>query len=48
MKLKEKPSVSEPFSALAFKIATDPYVGRLAVLQSLFRKLDAGSYVLNQ
>ncbi len=42
-----KPSVAEPFSALAFKIATDPYVGRLAFFRVYSGKLDAGSYVLN-
>ena len=42
-----KPSVSEPFSALAFKIATDPYVGRLAFFRVYSGKLDAGSYILN-
>ncbi|HYD90400.1 MAG TPA: elongation factor G, partial [Flavobacterium sp.] len=42
-----KPSVSEPFSALAFKIATDPYVGRLAFFRAYSGRLDAGSYVLN-
>jgi elongation factor G len=42
-----KPSVSEPFSALAFKIATDPYVGRLCFFRAYSGKLDAGSYVLN-
>ena len=42
-----KPSVDEPFSALAFKIATDPYVGRLAFFRVYSGKLDAGSYVLN-
>ena len=42
-----KPSVDEPFSALAFKIATDPYVGRLAFFRAYSGKLDAGSYVLN-
>ena len=45
--IKRKPSVSEPFSALAFKIATDPYVGRLAFFRVYSGKLDAGSYVLN-
>jgi elongation factor G len=44
---KRKPSVSEPFSALAFKIATDPYVGRLAFFRAYSGRLDAGSYVLN-
>jgi len=42
-----KPSVSEPFTALAFKIATDPFVGRLAFMRAYSGKLDAGSYVLN-
>jgi elongation factor G len=42
-----KPSVSEPFAALAFKIATDPYVGRLAFMRVYSGYLDAGSYVLN-
>ena len=42
-----KPIVSEPFSALAFKIATDPYVGRLAFFRVYSGRLDAGSYVFN-
>lgn len=42
-----KPSVDEPFSALAFKIATDPYVGRLAFFRAYSGRLDAGSYILN-
>ena len=42
-----KPNVNEPFSSLAFKIATDPYVGRLAFFRVYSGKLDAGSYVLN-
>lgn len=42
-----KPSVDAPFAALAFKIATDPYVGRLAFFRSYSGRLDAGSYVLN-
>ncbi len=41
------PSVDEPFAALAFKIATDPYVGRLAFFRVYSGALDAGSYVLN-
>ncbi|MEL6925156.1 MAG: GTP-binding protein, partial [Bacteroidota bacterium] len=45
--VKRKPSTEEPFSALAFKIATDPYVGRLAFFRVYSGKLDAGSYVLN-
>ncbi|WP_456378443.1 elongation factor G [Lutibacter sp.] len=42
-----KPNVNEPFSALAFKIATDPFVGRLAFFRVYSGVLDAGSYVLN-
>ena len=42
-----KPNVNEPFSALAFKIATDPFVGRLAFFRVYSGALDAGSYVLN-
>ncbi len=42
-----KPSVDEPFAALAFKIATDPFVGRLAFFRVYSGRLDAGSYVLN-
>ncbi|NER10509.1 translation elongation factor 2 (EF-2/EF-G) [Muriicola jejuensis] len=42
-----KPDVKEPFAALAFKIATDPFVGRLAFFRAYSGKLDAGSYVLN-
>jgi elongation factor G len=45
--IARKPSVNEPFSALAFKIATDPYVGRLAFFRVYSGKLEAGSYVLN-
>ena len=46
-KVSRKPSVNEPFSALAFKIATDPFVGRLAFFRAYSGRLDAGSYVLN-
>jgi elongation factor G len=42
-----EPSVNEPFSALAFKIATDPFVGRLAFFRVYSGRLDAGSYILN-
>jgi elongation factor G len=42
-----RPSVNEPFSALAFKIATDPFVGRLAFFRAYSGRLDAGSYILN-
>jgi elongation factor G len=45
--IARKPSVSEPFSALAFKIATDPFVGRLAFFRAYSGRLDAGSYILN-
>ncbi len=37
----------EPFSALAFKIMTDPFVGRLAFFRAYSGRLDSGSYVLN-
>ena len=40
-------SVNEPFCGLAFKIATDPFVGRLAFVRVYSGALDAGSYVLN-
>ncbi|MDR0419645.1 MAG: elongation factor G [Prevotellaceae bacterium] len=42
-----KPSVDEPFCGLAFKIATDPFVGRLAFVRAYSGRLDAGSYVYN-
>ncbi len=45
--VSRQPSYSEPFAALAFKIATDPYVGRLCFIRAYSGKLDAGSYVLN-
>ncbi len=45
--ISRKPSVNEPFSALAFKIATDPYVGRLAFFRVYSGRLDAGSYIFN-
>lgn len=41
------PSAKDPFAALAFKIATDPFVGRLAFFRAYSGRLDAGSYVLN-
>ena len=44
---KREPNSSEPMSALAFKIATDPYVGRLCFFRMYSGKLDAGSYVMN-
>jgi len=42
-----KPSASEPFTALAFKIATDPFVGRLCFVRSYAGMLESGSYVYN-
>ncbi|AOW21795.1 elongation factor G [Urechidicola croceus] len=42
-----RPDVKEPFAALAFKIATDPFVGRLAFFRAYSGRLDAGSYILN-
>lgn len=42
-----KPSEDEPFAALGFKIATDPFVGRLCFIRVYSGKLKAGSYVLN-
>jgi len=42
-----KPEISEPFCGLAFKIATDPYVGRLAFIRVYSGKIDSGSYVYN-
>ncbi len=45
--ITRKPDASEPFAALAFKIATDPFVGRLAFFRVYSGNLDAGSYVMN-
>jgi elongation factor G len=45
--IKRKPDPKEPFAALAFKIMTDPFVGRLAFFRCYSGKLDAGSYVKN-
>jgi len=45
--ITRKPSAEEPFCALVFKIATDPFVGRLAFLRAYSGHLDAGSYVFN-
>jgi elongation factor G len=42
-----RPDVKDPFTALAFKIATDPFVGRLCFFRAYSGRLDAGSYVLN-
>lgn len=45
--ISRRPDSKEPFAALAFKIMTDPFVGRLAFFRCYSGKLDAGSYVLN-
>jgi elongation factor G len=45
--IERKPSESEPFTSLAFKIATDPFVGKLAYFRVYAGQLNAGSYVLN-
>ncbi len=42
-----KPTEDDPMAALAFKIATDPFVGRLAFIRVYSGKIDSGSYVLN-
>ncbi len=42
-----RPDVKDPFTALAFKIATDPFVGRLCFIRAYAGRLDAGSYILN-
>ena len=44
---EREPDTDAPFSALAFKIATDPFVGRLAFFRVYSGSLDAGSYILN-
>lgn len=45
--IERKPSESEPMAGLAFKIATDPFVGKLIFVRVYSGKLTAGSYVLN-
>ena len=45
--LERSPSDDEPFSALAFKIVTDPYVGKLAYFRVYSGKLESGSYIYN-
>jgi len=47
LKITRMPSEDEPFSALAFKVMTDPYVGRLTFMRVYSGSLDAGSYVAN-
>ncbi len=44
---ERKPDPAEPFAALAFKIATDPFVGKLAFFRAYSGKIRAGSYVYN-
>ncbi|MEX0639159.1 MAG: elongation factor G, partial [Balneolaceae bacterium] len=46
-KMQRKPSVDEPFSALAFKIMSDPYVGKLTFFRVYSGQLEKGSYILN-
>jgi len=45
--VERTPELDQPFAALAFKIATDPFVGRLCFVRSYSGKLESGSYVLN-
>lgn len=45
--IERKPSYDEPFCGLAFKIATDPFVGRLCFVRAYSGKLPAGSYIYN-
>jgi elongation factor G len=45
--VERKPESSQPFAALAFKIATDPFVGKLAFFRVYSGKVTAGSYILN-
>ena len=44
---RRKSDIAEPFAALAFKIATDPYVGRLCFFRVYSGSLDSGSYIFN-
>jgi len=45
--VERKPDPKEPLTALAFKVATDPFVGRLVFIRVYAGKMDSGSYVLN-
>ena len=45
--VSRQPSINEPFSSLAFKIATDPFVGRLCFTRAYSGQLNSGSYVYN-
>ncbi|HSW81482.1 MAG TPA: elongation factor G [Candidatus Saccharimonas sp.] len=46
-KIERKPAETEPMAALAFKVATDPFVGKLIFVRVYSGKLSAGSYILN-
>ena len=46
-RLKREANIESPFSALAFKIMTDPFVGRLTYMRVYSGKLDKGSYIYN-
>jgi elongation factor G len=46
-KMERKPNIHEPFSALAFKIMTDPYVGKLTFFRVYSGELEKGSYIYN-
>lgn len=45
--IERKPSEADPFAALAFKITTDPFVGKLAYFRVYSGKISAGSYIMN-
>src|SRR3990167_4547430 len=45
--IERQPDEAAPFAALAFKIATDPFVGKLAFFRAYSGKVTAGSYILN-
>ena len=47
MKSNANPRTTEPFAALAFKIATDPFIGKLAFFRIYSGALKSGSYILN-
>ena len=47
VQIERKPDPDEPFAGLAFKIATDPFVGRLCFVRAYSGTLPAGSYVVN-
>lgn len=45
--IERKPAVDQPFSALAFKIATDPFMGKLCFFRVYSGKIESGSYIVN-